>query len=197
MEKLGSLNPEDNKFMAFLQKKNYLSNQKSSIFQHHRSLKILYLGAATGTTADIFARIVPDGVVYAVEFSWKPMRTLVSLSENLDNVIPLFFDVNMPDDYKQYVEIVDFIYEDISQKNQIEIANKNAELFLKDGGLILIMLKTKSIDSTRNPREIASEEIQKLNKKFNILDVIRLNPFYKDHVAIMARYNHINNHKKE
>lgn len=188
MEKLELLNPEDSKFIAFVQKK------KISI---EKNIKMLYLGAATGTTVSIFSKIIPNGVIYAVEFSWKPMRQLVSISEELDNVIPLFFDANKPKEYKKYVELVDFIYEDISQKNQIEIANKNAELFLKNEGLILIMLKTKSIDSTRNPNAIASEEIRKLDTKFNILDVIRLNPFYKDHVAIMARYNHINNHKKE
>jgi fibrillarin-like pre-rRNA processing protein len=181
LERLELLNPEDSKFIAFLQKKKIFLDKNA---------KILYLGAATGTTVSIFSKIVPDGAIYAVEFSWKPMRQLVSLSEELDNVIPLFFDANRPDDYKKYVELVDFIYEDISQKNQIEIANKNAELFLKDDGLLLIMLKTKSIDSTKNPREIASKEIQKLDTKFNILDIIRLNPFYKDHVAIVARYNH-------
>jgi len=181
LERLELLNPKYSKFIAFLHKKK-ISLDKNA--------KILYLGAAAGTTVSLFSKIVPNGVIYAVEFSWKPMRKLISLSEDLDNIIPLFFDANKPDEYKQYVELVDLIYEDISQKNQIEIANKNAELFLKDEGLLLTMLKTKSIDSTRNPREVASEEVQRLDTKFNILDIIILNPFYKDHTAIMARYNH-------
>ncbi|RZN67711.1 MAG: fibrillarin-like rRNA/tRNA 2'-O-methyltransferase [Candidatus Methanolliviera hydrocarbonicum] len=174
-------NPQTSKFAAFLIKKD---------IDLRSNTKMLYLGAASGSTASHLSKILADGVIYAVEFSWKPMRKLVELSKGEKNIIPLFFDANRPEEYTPYVEMVDFIYQDIAQKNQVEIANKNAEIFLARGGVLLLMLKTRSIDAVEETKKIASAEIKRLDEKFNIIDVLKLDPFYKDHVAILANYDH-------
>src|SRR5664280_1580307 len=46
-----------------------------------RDAKVLYLGAATGTTVSHVSDIVADGLVYAVEFSPRSMRCLLYTSD--------------------------------------------------------------------------------------------------------------------
>lgn len=55
--------------------------------------KVLYLGAASGTTVSHVADIVgPTGTVYAVEFSPRSGRDLVNMSKRRTNVIPIVGD---------------------------------------------------------------------------------------------------------
>lgn len=50
--------------------------------------KVLYLGAASGTSVSHVADIVgPDGVVYAVEFSPRSGRDLINMAKKRTNVI--------------------------------------------------------------------------------------------------------------
>ncbi|MFV2041600.1 MAG: fibrillarin-like rRNA/tRNA 2'-O-methyltransferase, partial [Candidatus Hydrothermarchaeales archaeon] len=121
---------------------------------------VLYLGAASGTTASHVSDIVgEDGLVLSVEHSKKPMENLFNLSLRRENMIPLFYDANHPYRYAALMEKVDVVYQDVAQKNQAEILLKNAELYLKDGGHILLAIKAKSIDSTRKTEEVIAGEI--------------------------------------
>ena len=50
--------------------------------------KVLYLGAASGTSVSHCSDIVgPDGVVYAVEFSPRSGRDLVNMAKKRTNII--------------------------------------------------------------------------------------------------------------
>jgi fibrillarin-like rRNA methylase len=50
--------------------------------------KVLYLGAASGSSVSHVADIVgPEGVVYAVEFSHRPGRDLIGMAKKRTNVI--------------------------------------------------------------------------------------------------------------
>jgi rRNA 2'-O-methyltransferase fibrillarin len=52
--------------------------------------KVLYLGAASGTTVSHVSDIVgPEGTVYAVEFSHRPGRDLINMAKSRTNVIPI------------------------------------------------------------------------------------------------------------
>ncbi len=84
--------------------------------------KILYLGAATGTTVSHLADIVSEGLVYAVEFSARSMRDLIGLCERRTNIIPILADAAKPEDYAPLLEPVDLIYQDVAQRNQAQIA---------------------------------------------------------------------------
>lgn len=56
--------------------------------------KVLYLGAASGTSVSHVADVVgPEGAVYAVEFSHRSGRDLINMAKKRTNVIrrPLFF----------------------------------------------------------------------------------------------------------
>ena len=90
-----------------------------------RDAKVLYLGAATGTTVSHVSDIVADGLVYAVEFSPRSMRDLVRLCERRDNIVPILADAAQPEEYASLVEPVDLVYQDIAQRNQAEIASLN------------------------------------------------------------------------
>jgi len=123
--------------------------------------KVLYLGASTGTTVSHISDIVADGLVYAVEFSPRSMRDLVKLCERRDNIVPILADAAKPEEYSSLVELVDLVYQDIAQRNQAEIASLNCLRYLKPGGDLILMMKTRSIDVTASPAEVFDMEIKK------------------------------------
>ena len=147
---------------------------------------ILYLGAAAGSTASHIADIAHKGLVYALDFSPRVMRDLISVCESRPNMIPIFADANHPLRYSHLVDRVDVIYQDIAQRNQAEIALKNVRYFLKEEGYLILMIKARSIDSTADTREIFRREVEKLREEISVLNTIRL-PRYRDHLAVVAR----------
>ena len=156
--------------------------------------KVLYLGAASGTTVSHVSDILADrgnGVVYAVEFSERPMRDLVMLAEKRENIIPIFSDAARPELYFPIVEEVDIIFQDVAQANQAEIACRNAAYFLKDNGYLILCIKARSIDVAKNPKKVFGEEIKILEKNadvsFEISRTIDLAPFHADHMCVIAR----------
>ena len=60
-------------------------------------------------------------------------------------------------------------------------------MYLKKKGILFLVIKTRSIDVTKEPNRIIDEEIQKLQTNFEILQRIDLKPFDKDHAMIIAR----------
>ncbi|MDY6965881.1 MAG: fibrillarin-like rRNA/tRNA 2'-O-methyltransferase [Halobacteriota archaeon] len=150
--------------------------------------KVLYLGAASGTTASHISDLVSGGVIYAVEFSPMPMQNLIRVCESRMNMIPIFEDAYHPEKYLPMVDEVDMIYQDVAQREQAEIALLNSRHFLRMDGLLVLMLKARSIDSTARPRDVIEAEKEKLIDDFDIIKSLDLKPFHKDHVAIIARY---------
>ncbi len=150
--------------------------------------KILYLGAASGTTASHISDIVRKGIIYCVEFSPRVFRDLLQLCQTRKNMIPLLRDATKPETYANIVEVCDIIYEDVAQPNQIEILISNAEHFLKKNGYVMIAIKARSIDVTKRPEEIFKEELRKMSEYFEILEKIYLEPYDKDHLFVVARY---------
>jgi len=61
-------------------------------------------------------------------------------------------------------------------------------LLKKDGSLIL-MIKSRSIDSARKVEEVIDEEIERLGDFFKIKERINLEPFHSDHSAVIAKYS--------
>ena len=98
---------------------------------------VLYLGASSGTTVSHVSDIVgKDGFVFALDFAPRTTRELVFLCEQRKNVEPMLADAAKPETYKEdVVEKVDFVFQDIAQKNQVGIFLANDEMFLKSGGL--------------------------------------------------------------
>ncbi|HEY4672912.1 MAG TPA: fibrillarin-like rRNA/tRNA 2'-O-methyltransferase, partial [Nitrososphaerales archaeon] len=63
----------------------------------------------------------------------------------------------------------------------------NCQAHLKRGGYLLMVVKSRSIDVTKEPREVFLEESRKLQDAgFTIKQVLKLEPFDKDHAIILA-----------
>jgi fibrillarin-like pre-rRNA processing protein len=147
---------------------------------------VLYLGAATGTTVSHVSDIVRDGLVYAVEFSPRSMRDLVRLCERRKNIVPILADAAMPEEYAFLVESVDLVYQDVAQRNQAEIASRNCARYLKPGGDLILMLKTRSVDVTASPQAVLQAEMKNM-QGLDLLQVMDLLPFHQDHFAMQAK----------
>ena len=149
------------------------------------STVVLYLGAAAGSTASHISDITRNGLVYALEFSPRVMKNLILTCEPRPNMIPIFADANHPEKYSYIVDKVDVIYQDISQRNQAEIALKNVSCFLKDEGCLIFMIKARSINTIAKTRDIFGKEVEKLQKGASVLETVKL-PQYRDHLAVIA-----------
>lgn len=104
--------------------------------------KVLYLGAASGTTVSHVSDIVgPEGRVYAVEFSHRSGRDLLSVAQKRSNIVPIIEDARHPHKYRMLVSMVDTIFADVAQPDQARIVLLNAQYFLKIGGHVVISIK--------------------------------------------------------
>jgi len=151
--------------------------------------KVLYLGAASGTTASHISDIVgKKGHLFCIEVSPRVIRSLISnVSVYRANMSPIMADGRIPEDYISLVEKVDGIYCDIAQPQQARILADNADLFLKIGGWSMLAVKARSIDVTKNSSIIYEQEKETLmNRGFHIEDLVELEPFDKAHAMIMA-----------
>lgn len=148
--------------------------------------KVLYLGAATGTTVSHISDIVKNGLIFSVEISPVAIKSLVQLSEKRRNIIPILEDASHPDRYSSIVPTVDLIYQDVSQRNQAEIFISNVNRYLKKNGTAILMVKARSIDVSLNPKKAYDLVCSKLeNNGLRIRDKIDLTPYEKDHAAIV------------
>ena len=155
--------------------------------QIKRSSKILYLGAATGTTVSHISDIVKEGIVYSVECSPTAVKLLIKLSEKRKNVIPILADANHPDRYSSIVPNVDLVYQDISQRNQAEIFIENIGRFLKENGIGILMVKARSMDVSLKPEKVYDIVCSKLKENgLKIIEKMDLKPYEKDHAAIVV-----------
>ena len=158
-----------------------------SIVPIREGSSVLYLGASHGYTVSFLSDIVgPKGTVYCVEFAARSMRDLIDICEQRENLAPILADANQPELYKDKITKVDIIYQDIAQKNQVEILFKNLQ-FLKPNGYALIAIKSRSIDVTRLPSSIFEEVKNKLKTKLKIIDFRILDPFERDHCFFVCQ----------
>ncbi|KAG4431218.1 Small subunit processome complex component [Cadophora sp. M221] len=152
--------------------------------------KVLYLGAASGTSVSHVADIVgPTGTVFAVEFSHRSGRDLINMATHRTNVIPIIEDARHPLKYRMLVSMVDVIFADVAQPDQARIVGLNAHLFLKVGGGIVVSIKANCIDSTAAPEAVFAREVQKLREeRIKPLEQLTLEPFERDHCVVVGRY---------
>lgn len=150
-----------------------------------RSTKVLYLGAASGTTASHVSDIVADGIVHCVEFSERSFRDLVRVCETRKNMIPFLADANAPEEYAHMIEGVALVYQDIAQRNQVDIFVRNMAAFEAERGLL--MLKSRSVDVNRPPRNVFSEVRKALVAKgLKVKDMVPLERYSKDHACFVV-----------
>ncbi|KAF3207695.1 Small subunit processome complex component [Orbilia oligospora] len=152
--------------------------------------KVLYLGAASGTSVSHVADIVgPTGCVYAVEFSHRSGRDLINMAKKRTNVIPIIEDARHPMKYRMLVSMVDVVFADVAQPDQARIVGLNSHLFLKDNGGVVVSIKASCIDSTAAPEAVFANEVKRLRaERIKPLEQLTLEPFERDHCAVVGKY---------
>ncbi len=147
----------------------------------------LYLGAATGTTASHVADLVGrSGAVYAVELSVRPFVRLLRLADRYPNLYPILADARVPEEYLALVPPVDGIYADVAQPDQVGLARRNAELFLQEGGPLLLALKTASMGRGGTPHQYAERARSELGAWREVRPTISIEPFHRQHLFLVV-----------
>jgi fibrillarin-like pre-rRNA processing protein len=107
---------------------------------------------------------------------------------------PLLCDAKHPETYAATLpkEGVDVVYQDIAQRDQVEIFVANCDLCLKKGGYGLLAIKARSIDVTRRPDDIFRAikrqfETGEIAQRYVIVDYRELDPFEKDHAFFVIK----------
>ena len=174
------INPSHSKLAAAIIK-------KISFIPIKNGDKILYLGASHGYTPSYLSDVIGiEGILFCIDFAPRVVRDLLFVCEERKNMIPILASANHPEEYKKRIIQVDVIYQDIAQKNQVEILFKNLE-FLKPKGHVLIAIKARSIDVTRSPLRIYHEVESELKERLRIIDKKELDPFQKDHCLFICQ----------
>ncbi|CAR25655.1 hypothetical protein ZYGR_0A02200 [Zygosaccharomyces rouxii] len=152
--------------------------------------KVLYLGAASGTSVSHVSDVVgPEGVVYAVEFSHRPGRELIAMAKKRPNVVPIIEDARHPQKYRMLLGMVDCVFADVAQPDQARIIALNSHMFLKDQGGVVISIKANCIDSTVDAETVFAREVQKLREeRIKPLEQLTLEPYERDHCVVIGRY---------
>lgn len=153
-----------------------------------RGSKVLYLGAASGTTVSHLSDIVErEGIIYAIEFSERPFRSLQDVARRRENIAPILTDARKPETYA-WIEQVDVIFTDVAQPDETELTIRNAQAFLRPGGYLMISIKSQSIDVTKPPEQVYREEADKLKRAgYNVVEQVNLEPFETAHALLVAQ----------
>ena len=159
--------------------KDFPFNQKSDV---------LYLGVSTGTTISHISDIVgQSGTIFGIEHATRVARDFLDrVASHRKNIVPIIQDARRPEEFFSVYKKVDAVYVDIAQPDQTDIAIENCKLYLKSGGYLLLVIKTRSIDVTKDPKGVIKYEIKKLESFFEIKQTIDLHPYDKDHAMVIA-----------
>jgi len=159
-------------------------------FPFQRDSRVLYLGAASGTTSSHVSDLCPEGKIFCVEVSPRSFRDLLTVASVRPNMFPLKADARHPEHYKAIVSEVDVVYQDIAQRDQERIFLSNVSNFLRPGGRGFLMIKARSIAVAERPDDIFRRinEVLTSTPGIKVLEKHRLEPFHKDHMAVVVSY---------
>ena len=149
---------------------------------------VLYLGVSTGTTiSHISDMIGQSGIIFGIEHASRVARDFLDrVASHRKNIVPIIHDARKPEEFFSVYKKVDVVYVDIAQPDQTDIAIENCKLYLKSGGFLFLIIKTRSIDVVKDPKEVIKNEIKKLDTLFQIKQTIDLHPYDKDHAMVIA-----------
>ena len=147
-----------------------------------KNSRVLYLGAATGTTLSHVSDMA--NLVWGIEISPISMHSLIHLAEKRNNIIPILEDARYPEKYAIFVKHPDVIYQDVSQRDQVQIFIRNMKFYNPKYGFL--MLKTRTIDMRKKPKDVMKESKKILEDHFKILEIINISKYQNDHYAIVV-----------
>ncbi len=159
-------------------------------FPFRRGTKVLYLGIASGTTASHVSDVIEDdGIIFGVEIAHRVLRDLLGVAEVRRNIVPIMESARRPQSYSWIVSEVDVVYEDVAQPDQASILVKNADIFLRKGGVAMIAVKASSIDVTLPPKKVyrlVEKEVTSTGR-YKLLETVDLSPYDPKHAMMVFR----------
>ncbi len=152
-------------------------------------LNCLYLGASSGTSISHLSDIVESGIIYGVEFAERSIRQLIQNIPRRKNIIPILDDARFPNNYaKSIFSNIDLVYQDVSQPNQAEIAITNCNYYLKDDGLLILAIKSQSIDSIQKSELVYAQEKKILESSgFDIVESVNIHRYAANHIVLIVK----------
>ncbi|MGV9173207.1 MAG: fibrillarin-like rRNA/tRNA 2'-O-methyltransferase [Promethearchaeia archaeon] len=152
-------------------------------------LNCLYLGASSGTTISHLSDIAHKGTIYGVEFAPRSMRQLIQNTMKRKNIVPVLGDARYPYKFARSIFTnTDLIYQDVAQPNQAEIAIANADYYLKAEGIIIIAIKSQSINSVKSSEKVYKEEKEKFTEAgYKIVETVNIHRYAANHIALIIR----------
>ena len=153
--------------------------------------KVLYLGAANGTTISHVSDLVGEkGIVYGVEISERSGRDLINMAKKRPNLVPIIDDARKPQNYRFLIPtLVDVIFADVAQPDQARIIAINAEHFLKNKGGFVFSIKANCVDSVAKPEDVFDDQIKVLKSyKLFAKEKVSLEPYERGHAVVTGLY---------
>jgi fibrillarin-like pre-rRNA processing protein len=155
---------------------------------YRRVRSVLYLGGGHGTTASHLSDILPEGSIHVVEKSPRAFGSLLALCDVRENLTPILADVQMPERYRADCGEVDHLYQDVSQRGQVEILLENLRAALKPHGTVFFQLKTRSVTQTEPPRAVLRRATRELEEAgCEVVETVDLAPYSRGHYTIVLR----------
>ena len=170
---------ERSKLAAYLKK-------GGRVWPFRDSSSVLYLGAASGTTASHLSDICSVGTILAVEVAPRSFRDLVALAETRPNLFPILADANDPDRYRARLGEADVLYQDVAQRDQEGIFLRNLVL-VRPHGVGFLIVKARSANVASDPARVylhAEDALRGAGR--TVRDVRVLDPYAKDHAAVVV-----------
>lgn len=148
--------------------------------------RLLYLGASHGTTLSHLSDILPQARLFGVEKSPRTFGPLLALARRRENLYPLLADAHLPERYRAEVGEVELLYQDVAQRDQVEVLLENVRACAKPRADILLMLKTRSVTQTATPREVLRSVERALGEGgLELRESVDLAPFARGHFALV------------
>jgi fibrillarin-like pre-rRNA processing protein len=150
-----------------------------------RPRSALYLGGAHGTTVSHLSDLWPGTSVFVIEKSPSSFAALLALARRRENLLPILADAQLPERYRADVGEVEFLYQDVAQRDQSRIFVENAQACLAPHGRGILMLKVRSVTQQRSSEAVARENRAALTRAGLAIDAqLPLAPFAREHLAL-------------
>jgi fibrillarin-like pre-rRNA processing protein len=180
-EEYREVKPERSKFIAAIAKGLSQTGVR-------KGSTVLYLGASHGYTPSFMSDLIgKEGFMFCLDFAPRVVTDLVFVCQKRSNMAPLLEDASHPENYSNVVPKVDVVFQDIAQRDQVKIFLKNVDTFLKPGGFGLLALKARSMDVSKEPKQLFKEVRAELEKHILVVDYRELAPFEKDHAFFVVK----------
>lgn len=143
--------------------------------------RVLYLGAAEGTTLSHLGDTCPDGRLTGVEISRRAFVELLALTRARRNLLPVLADAHFPHRYRAQAHGAEVLYQDIAQRDQLAIFLRNWDAYRPHAGFL--MLKARAVDVAAKPAEVFAATAEALRERFATVEHTDISRWARDHAA--------------